>query len=87
MNPQQSKRVADIEWTYIRDVDDNYAPAEKPLLRFRMIGSDLVSLAIVTYKETNKTQTFTQVAQIVVDAEPFFAALNAHVHGRREKAT
>lgn len=76
--------TAQIEWTFLRDADDNYAPAEKPMLRMHVID-DLVSFAIVNYDETSEGQKFTEVAQIVVDLEPFIAALNAHTQSRREK--
>lgn len=62
------------DWTYIADIDENYAPPEKPLLRVSVIG-DLVSLAIETRKENRKTVTFEEQAQIVVPLAAVIAAL------------
>ena len=74
-----------MEFFVLRDVDDNYAPASKPVLRISMIGHDMVSLQIGELDEGPKGWALKQIAQIVVDAEPLFAGLNAATVSRRIK--
>lgn len=80
----KTRHVA-LEYFVVRDVDDNYAPNDKPVLRVSMIGSDLVSLQICDAKEDGKGWTLTTKEEIVVDAEPLFAGLNAFVKSMRTK--
>lgn len=80
-----SPRHVGMEWFVVRDVDDHYTPTDKPVLRVALIGSDLLSLQICHQTEGSKEFKLTQLAQIVVDAEPFVHGLNAAMRSVRVK--
>ena len=67
-----------IEHTYISDVDENYAPPEKPILEVGFVG-DVAFLTIGTYDESPKERKFTEIenAHIAVPVADLVNALKA----------
>jgi hypothetical protein len=67
-----------IQHTYIQDHDENYAPAEKPILRVALVG-DVAFLAIGKHEETSVEQKFTTTdeQQIAIPAADLVNAIKA----------
>lgn len=76
-------RAVGVEWFVVRDIDDNYAPPDKPVLRCAVLTGGYLSFQICDQAEDEKGWELTIREQIIVDAEPFCAALGASLrsHG------
>ena len=61
---------------YLMDVDDQYSPPSKPMLRLSRSGN-ILFLSIGTIQEDNKTETFTKTAEVAVTGSAFYKAFAA----------
>lgn len=70
-------------WLYIEDVDEKYAPAEKPLLRISVVENGL-SVGIVQIPDGKDLQ-YEEIAQVIVPFNTVVRALTALAHDQSER--
>ena len=64
-------------WVYIEDIDEKYAPPEKPCLRVSVIdGAQLLSVAIVK-PDPKRDMAYEEQAEVIVPLAPVLNALLA----------
>jgi hypothetical protein len=70
-------------WLYIEDVDEKYAPAEKPLLRLSVVENGL-AVGIVQIP-SGKGMEYEEVAQVLVPFNTVTRALTSLAYDQHER--